>query len=482
MNTALVIPVRWFGRWEGFLHSWGCFRFFLPALLLCAPLVVRAQWEPDRRLTFCDSTSSTTYNNAWFVAVSGDTIHIVWYDYRWHSPEIYYKRSIDGGITWGPDIRLTFDLAHSEGPSVAVTNSLVHVVWLDTRDGNLEIYYKRSQDAGMNWEPDFRLTYNNAYSEYPSIAVSDSNVHVVWLDTRVGNYVIYYKRSTDGGFTWEQDTRLSDSLQVSWGPSIAVSGSSVHVVWYTSEIYYKRSTDNGYTWGPDIRLTYAPLNSVCPSIAVSGLNVHLVWLDDRTGVRQIFYKYSSDGGTFWGPDSQITNVNGYKRDPSVAVSGSNVHVTWEDERVGEEIYYMKSTNSGVSWEPETRLTNDPGRSWLPSIAVSGSKAHVVWCDNRSGDWEIYYKRNPTGNSGVEVSSGSFQPPTSNLSFSVVPNPFTSFAILPGHEAERFALYDISGRRVGVYRGDRVGWDVSPGVYFLMAEGKKGRPVRVVKVR
>jgi len=65
---------------------------------------------------------------------------------------------------------------------------------------------------------------------------------------------------------------------------------------------------------------------------------------------------------------------------------------------------------------------------------------------------------------------------------VSPNPFTSFATIPGHSTERFALYDVSGRRVGTYKGDRIGADVPQGVYFLRAESGKGKPVRVVKVR
>ena len=41
---------------------------------------------------------------------------------------------------------------------------------------------------------------------------------------------------------------------------------------------------------------------------------------------------------------------------------------------------------------------------------------------------------------------------------------------------------MTGRRVGVYRGDRIGEGLVPGVYFIRAlEGKAG-PVRVVKVR
>jgi hypothetical protein len=45
-----------------------------------------------------------------------------------------------------------------------------------------------------------------------------------------------------------------------------------------------------------------------------------------------------------------------------------------------------------------------------------------------------------------------------------------------------ALYDISGRRVGVYRGERIGEGLRAGVYFLRLEGGGAKPVRIVKVK
>jgi hypothetical protein len=65
---------------------------------------------------------------------------------------------------------------------------------------------------------------------------------------------------------------------------------------------------------------------------------------------------------------------------------------------------------------------------------------------------------------------------------ITPNPFTSFATLPGHEAERFNLYDVSGRKVGTYRGDRIGEGLSAGVYFLKPFGGNAKPIRIVKLR
>jgi hypothetical protein len=64
-----------------------------------------------------------------------------------------------------------------------------------------------------------------------------------------------------------------------------------------------------------------------------------------------------------------------------------------------------------------------------------------------------------------------------------PNPFASFARVPGHEGERFALYDVSGRQVGNFPGDRIGEGLSPGVYFLKSTGNTGAaPLRIVKLR
>ena len=114
---------------------------------------------------------------------------------------IYYKRSTDGGVSWGADSRLTNNTAGSYTPSVAVSGSVVHLVWRDDRDGNPEVYYNCSTDGGVSWGSDTRLTNNTANSYLASVAVSGSAVHVVWSDNRDGNYEIYYKQDPTGNPT-----------------------------------------------------------------------------------------------------------------------------------------------------------------------------------------------------------------------------------------------------------------------------------------
>ena len=459
--------------------------FFLPGMV--APAL--AQWEPDVRLTFNDSVSITSLNNVWAIAACEDTLHVVWCDTRDGKQEIYYKRSLDGGVSWGADTHLTQGSDSAKSPGVVVSGSNVHVVWEDYRDWPWEgeVYYKRSLDGGGSWSADTCLSRIGDYSRMPSVGIAGTDVHVVWSDFRYTNYEIFYKCSWDGGTSWGEDTRLTFDPNYSLVPSIAVTGSKVHLVWYDDRgggpgIYYKGSTDRGVSWGADTCLTKSP--AYYPSVAVSGSDVHAVWQDERNGSWQseIYYKHSTNGGWTWGVDTRLTYDSTYSVNPSIAVSGSNVHVVWGDCGVTgcEEIYYIRSTDGGVSWSPETRLTYDSLYSVSPSVAVSGDKVHVVWWDERDGNSEIYYKRNPTGNSGVEESTSSS--PISHIPFSIRSNPFTSFATVPGHETDRFTLYDISGRRVGDFKGDRIGEGLQAGVYFVRGEKGEARLVRVVKVR
>jgi hypothetical protein len=361
-----------------------------------------AQWQSDVRLTNNPAYSSTSENNSGCIAASGNVVHVVWYDNRDGNYEIYYKRSADGGVSFEADSRLTNNTASSFSPSVSVSGLVVHVIWNDRRDGNYEIYYKRSTDAGISWGADTRLTNNSAHSQFSSVAVSGSAVHVVWRDIRDGNYEIYYKSSIDGGVSFGADTRLTNNLSGSDGPSVSVSGSAVHVVWYDSrdgnyEIYYKRSIDGGISWGAETRLTNNSFLSTKVSVAVSGSVLNVTWVDTRDSYNEIYYKRSTDGGTSWEADTRLTIHTGTSSasDPSVSVSGSVVHVVWHDDRDGNtEIYYKSSSDGGVSFGTDTRLTNNTAGSYYSFVSASGSVVHVIWQEKRDGNEEIYYKRNP----------------------------------------------------------------------------------------
>jgi hypothetical protein len=458
-------------------------RFILFSIFIIIALnISNAQWGPDVRLTNDANTSNISYSNVRCIAANGNILHAVWFDNRDGNFEIYYKRSSDEGISWGADIRLTNNPAMSQFPSVTVLGLVVHVVWYDDRDGNPEIYYKRSTDGGLNWGTDIRLTNNSSdYSQYPSISVSGSTVHVVWWDVRDGNNEIYYKRSTDGGLNWGADIRLTNNSAMSIYPSISVSGLVVHVVWYDSRvgsggyaIYYKRSTDGGLNWGTDTQLS--GIGGVYyPCVSTSGVLVHVVWhVVSSYYTRTIYYKRSTDGGLSWGADTQLSNGDAYSMYPCISVSGQFVHVVWQDDRNHHfvpEIYYKRSTNAGLSWDADTRLTDYYDYKYYPSITISGSTVHVIWGDERDGNLEIYYKRNPTGNL-VEINNLNLEIPKEFSLSQNYPNPFNpstkiKFDISTKTVGQTFlSFYDILGKEVATIVNEKL----NPGTYEVTFDG------------
>lgn len=300
-------------------------------------------WGPD--IQFTNVISSAVYPS--IIAV-GSYIHVVWFDVRTGGPKIFYRRSIDNGTNWGPDTQLSFgDTTESRNPSVVIAGPVLHVVWHDNRNGNWEIYYRRSPDAGVTWEPETRLTTNSGNSQFASVCVWGTSVHLTWMDDRDGNKEIYYKRSTDEGVSWGQDTRLTVDTAESNYPSIAVSYSALYVVWQDVrlggwEIWGKRSLDGGLTWEADTRLTSEPSNSFYPSVTASGTNIHVAWQDVRDNNWEIYYKRSLDAGASWEADMRLTNSDFNSNTPSIITNGTAVDVLWQDDRDGNyEIYYKR---------------------------------------------------------------------------------------------------------------------------------------------
>ena len=114
------------------------------------------------------------------------------------------------------------------------------------------------------------------------------------------------------------------------------------------------------------------------------------------------------------------------------------------------------------------LEFDPSQTFL-----ADQYRHVITVSAKNG-----YFQNPSGaEEGTEEKGQKYE-----VRLKATPNPFITLATIQGHEKERFALYDIAGRKMGVYKGDRIGEGLAPGVYFLRSEGQAAKPLRLVKLR
>jgi hypothetical protein len=79
------------------------------------------------------------------------------------------------------------------------SGTFVHLAYLTII--NTEYYglgYKRSTDGGLTWENNILLINNDSKATFPCVITSGPVVQLAWSDNRNGNWEIYYKRNPNG--------------------------------------------------------------------------------------------------------------------------------------------------------------------------------------------------------------------------------------------------------------------------------------------
>jgi hypothetical protein len=264
---------------------------------------------------------------------SGGGLHFVWSEYtQTPSYTLYYSSTHLSGI------EEIIDSNDTLLPTIAVSDDKVHVVWAQ---GWGRINYI-ARDSGV-WGPTIvNVISSTVRATHPAIEVgSDGIVHVVWSGGAIDNKAdIFYKNSNSNWST--PSVELFDETDVGGrSPAMAVSGSNVYVVWceYVSEgeQYIRFRQKESGSWGPSEPIFGAPLaankdspNWLRPAIAVDiNGKIHLAFngAGAVSDPEDIYYAYRKPGEG-WRCCENVTQSGGNDTTPAIATGGQYVHLIW----------------------------------------------------------------------------------------------------------------------------------------------------------
>src|SRR5215217_7560472 len=184
-------------------------------------------------------------------------------------------------------------------PQIASDKSNVYVIWSQGNfdQGLTDVFFKRSTDGGASFGDTINLSNNpNSQSSLPTLALLDNNVYTAWSDGPFNNGEVHYRNSADGGASFGDTINLSNDTGDSIRPEIAVSGSNVFIVWQNQatkvdNVFFKRSTDGGASFGDTINLSNNQGISTDPDIALSNHGgAYVVWTDNYNERSKVFFR------------------------------------------------------------------------------------------------------------------------------------------------------------------------------------------------
>ena len=326
------------------------------------------------------------------IAVSGSNIYICHYHDNFPDRELKFAKSTDGGITWPVDNIKVVDSTGYGGKYTSITTSGNDIYISYYNSDNGDVKFAKSEDEGKTWPTDNIAVVDSVGSlreVNTSIAVSESNVYISYYDPDNGDLKI--AKSIDGGETWSTEDIKTVQAEGDVGRynSVAVSGNDVYISFYDEtnrDLKFAKSIDSGTTWPTDNIKTVQSAGWVGAqnSIAVSGSDIYISYQDATSNYKLKFAK-STDGGVTW-PTSNIKTVDsssdGYT---SLAVSGNDVYISYsyyDVDVMGSGLKCTKSTDGGATWPIDNiRIVDSNGNvGWSNSIATTGSDVYISYYD------------------------------------------------------------------------------------------------------
>lgn len=314
-------------------------------------------------------------------------------------PVLVFRRSDDGGATWGPDRYPFRDGVWHADPQIAVAadGTLFVGFMLGYRPG---VVVSRSSDGGDSWSDLVDVTGPTPprWSDKPWLAISPGGDRIYMALNASDSWIA---ASHDGGRTFAPAARTNDDGRY-WfhgGGAVGPDGTVVFAATDYSQSYRGGvginaivSRDGGSSWRTirvdrseeppecgDVPGCYLGFLGPQANVAVDSDGTFLLVYNAgrRPGRPQRLWARTSTDGIEWSAPHRLGGGRARVTHGFAAVAAGTrageFHVTWQDDR----------REPGVRWNTWHLRTRDGGASWSSRRRLSRGGPAIPWVD-RSG--------------------------------------------------------------------------------------------------
>src|ERR687891_731120 len=337
------------------------------------------------------------------ISSSSDNIYIVWQEsvgsYGTTNYDIFFKKSNDNGNNFDSPINLSDNAGFSEHPQITSVGNHIYVVWVDDSSGEREIMFSKSSDSGKTFSNSIVVSRNSMSPYHVELAAEGQNVYVVWnsFGMEMRN-IILLSKSNDAGKTFGELTEIGVGDMETY-PKIAANADEYYITWdrrdnKDTEILLIKGHKNFKIHNVTQigKLNNEGIDGGESQVAADADHVIVSWASNIPVDKKYVYVSSSmNNGNSFGNNIPLSSTN--SSNVENILINHNSYIVWQDNINGnQEIFYTKSNTNGTSIDKPINVSNNIGISECPSITVSTGGIHMIWEDDTTGNHEVLYKR------------------------------------------------------------------------------------------
>ncbi|NHJ49226.1 MAG: hypothetical protein FK733_15665 [Asgard group archaeon] len=326
---------------------------------------------------------------------ASNSVHIPYEEYVVDNFEIN-EVIIDNGVTVQPESNIITNTGDSFSPSaITDSNGIVHLVWCDTTDNaNGDLYYTNYSSSSGIWKtPIVRITNGaDVFEKSPvTITVDENNtIHLVWVDERAADQELYYIYSEDG-VTWSSEEKITTVPYEPVLPEMVYdkTKNKLHVVFNdtgtSSNLYYIKADSKALAGGwstPTSIDSYLAENADYNLFSDIYGNTLLAFERNVTSQIDVYFSQISNSSSSWSTPLLVSELS---YDPSITMdSNGYIYIAYTKLYQSATEVYIKTgildtDQDGLSDADELNIHNtDPNLLDTDGDTVSDGEEVLVY--------------------------------------------------------------------------------------------------------